>query len=666
MSTLFDRLARFFQGSQPPPAQPANRAAALPPTPPPHAPPPLPAEPVVSLWAPAAPVAPVAEKPVEVTYFHLRTGRDTYLAAANARVDMVPAAYRAHALLAIVPDANRQLCFLVTPDLRPIDIRADGMQAVAISAFRMQTETAAIRLRHPLSPVRFMAVTMPGQGAPDGCVIFDSLGRGKLDLFTPEPIERAEIPEPVQQLAAEICAAISRPCRAATLLDRLRSLTVRPALAEPLLRVLPREELALLARGLLERPADLELLAEVLPDNPWMHRVLPELAAWRTSRAAVREGLLQSPASDEFAGDPLEGYGQPRVGFVLNALARATITPRRNACLIAAARNEGPYLLDWLAHHRALGFEHAFFYANDNLDGSDALLDRLAAAGVITLIQNEPGTHCGPQYKAHAHALSLLPQVLDYRWAALIDLDEYIGFDPRMFAGINDFLAWHETQPVDVISLCWLMFVASRTDTWRDDPTTSRFMQREAGVNQHVKSIFRPGKFWNSHAHYPYATLNAPVIFRTEEGAIHHHQGITDRIAAFAAPPTANTAWVAHYWLRSAPEALWKVARGHGDWKDRPAERHLEMGQFVFRSFVALADRSDLVEDRRMLSCAPGYAKELARLRALPGVTEVDAAIRLDFGERLKKMARAFVDSAPPDGEPPEFPPFREVLRQFV
>jgi len=650
MASLFSRFGRLFGASARAPVAPVED------------------RPAVSLWPPvAAPAMAEAAKPAAAGFFHLRTGRGSFLAAAGARVDMVPEGYRAQALIAIIPDSNRQLVFLVAPDGRAIDVRADGMLAVAISAFRLQTETGAIKLRHPLSPVRFMAVTMPGQGAPDGCVIFDGQGKGKLDIFTPEPVAREDVPEAVQQIATEICAAASRPYRASALMDLLRGLAVRPALAEPLLRVLPREELALLARDLLDRKADLELLAEVLPGNPWAQRVLPELAAWRSNRNGVLpDGVMASPASDEFAGDPFEGYGQPQVGFVLNGLARAAILPRRGACLIAAARNEGPYLLDWLAYHRAIGFEHAFIYTNDNLDSSDLLLEALAANGVITLVHNQAGTHCGPQYKAHAHALSLLPQVLDYRWAAIIDLDEYIGFDTRMFGGIGDFLAWHETQPVDAIALCWLMFVAGRKDNWREDSTLTRFTLREAGVNQHVKTIFRPAKFCNSHAHYPFATLNAPIVYRSEDGGLHHHPGITDRIPAFAAPPTAKLAWVAHYWLRSAPEALWKVARGHGDWKGRAAERHLEMGQFMFRSFVSLADRTDLVEDRRMMGCAPDYAAQLAALRALQGVGEIDARIREEFGPRLTKMAQAFIDGAPADGEQAEFPPFREVLRQLV
>jgi hypothetical protein len=624
--------------------------------------------PTISLWAEAVTTAGslTALPPARAGFFNLRTGRGNLLMAGEPRVDMGTDAARA--LIAIIPDDNRQLVFLMAPDLRPIDIRADGMLGIAISAFRMQGEATAIRLRHPLSPVRFMAVTQPGQGAPDGCVIFDSHGRTRLDHFEPIAVPRENLSGAFLQAAAEICAAVARPYTAARLMERLRSLAVRPALAEALLRVLSREELALLGREVLEKRADRDLLAEVLPDNVWAQRIIPELAAWRVARNPVQpDGVMTSPASDEYAGDPFEGYGQPQAGFVLNALARAHIVPRRGACLIAAARNEGAYILDWLAHHRALGFEHAFIYTNDNTDESDTLLRQLAGHGVITLIHNIPGTHCGPQYKAHAHALSLLPQVLDYRWAALIDLDEYIGLDARMFGGIDDYLAWQETQPVDAIALCWLMFVGSRHDTWRDQPTPARFTRREAGVNMHVKSIFRPGKFCHSQAHYPHATLNQPFVYRSEDGGVHHHLGVTERIAAFSGTPSANMAWISHYWLRSAPEALWKVARGHGDWKDRPTERHLEMSQFMFKSFVGLAARTDLVSDQRTVACAPGAAAELAALRALPGIADTEAAIKQDFATRLQHMAQAFVEGAPAAGqEPAEFAPFREVLRQVL
>jgi hypothetical protein len=619
----------------------------------------------ISLFAPHPAAARAATPPAQALFATLRTGRENVLVAGEGRVGMAASPAPGQALIAVIPDANRALCFLMAQDLRLISVQSDGMESVAVSAYRLQSENAAlIRLRHPHSPQRYLGVTPAGHGAPDGCVIFDSLGRNRLDLFEPLAIDASELPRPFLRAAAEICAAVARPYRAGGLMGRLRDLSVRPGLAEALIRVLPREELAELAADLLEREEARGLLAEVMPQNRWARDVLPALAAWRRERgAAGPDNTLASPAGDEFAGDPLEGFGQPQAGFALTALARARVRPRRGACLLAAARNEGPYLLEWLGYHRALGFEHAFIYTNDNWDGSDAVLAALARAGAITLVHNEAGSHCGPQYKAYSHALSLLPQILDYAWAAVIDLDEFIGFDANVFGGIEDFLAWQQTQPVDAVALCWQVFAGGRGDAWRDAPTLERFTRREPHANQHVKSIFRPHLFWHSHAHYPQASFGAPFVYRTESGALHHHAGEGKRLAAFAEAPSARTAWVNHYLLRSAPEALWKMARGHGDWKGQVAERHLEMARFVCRSYVNLADKADLVEDRRILSCAPGRGEAVAALRALPGVAEADDSVRARFAERLGRMVRAFVDTPPAEGEPPEFAPFRALLK---
>jgi hypothetical protein len=636
----------------------ARFSKRLRPAPAPQAPIALLAAPVPALAAPPPPSLPA----IVAT---LRTARGATLTAHAGRVEMATRPAPGEALIAIFPNANRQLCFLLAQDVHPIAIRADGLRAAAISAYRLQTENAAaIRLRHPLTPIRYLAVTQHGHGAPEGLVVFDGLGNTRLDQFEPMPFDAAILSAPFLAAAAELCVATSRPYRAAALLTHLHDRTVRPEFAESLIRILPRDELPVLATALLQNPADLAVLTAAMPDNPWAQRVLPDLAAWQTNRDPAPDNTLTSPPSDEFAGDPLEGYGQPQAGFALTAMARAQLRPRHGACLLAAARNEGPYLLDWLSYHFSIGFEHAFIYTNDNWDGSDALLATLARHGVITLIHNHPGTHCGPQYKAYSHALTLLPQILDFAWVAVIDLDEFIGFDARLFAGIDDYLAWQQTQPVDAVALCWQIFVGLRNDVWRDDSTLKRFTTREPHANAHIKSIFRPRLFWHSQAHYPNSTLNAPFVFRTELGDLHHHQGEQRRQPAFAHAPTTQMAWVNHYLLRSAPEALWKLARGHGDWKGDIAARHLEMARFICRTFVTLAERPDLVEDRRILDCAGGQAAALAALRALPGVADADATLKAAFAQRLTRMVQAFAASAPQPGEPIEFAPFRDLLRK--
>ncbi|WP_413851471.1 glycosyltransferase family 2 protein, partial [Tateyamaria sp.] len=52
-------------------------------------------------------------------------------------------------------------------------------------------------------------------------------------------------------------------------------------------------------------------------------------------------------------------------------------------------RNEGAFLLEWLAHHRAVGVDHFVVFSNDCDDGTDDMLDKLAELGWLTHVRND-------------------------------------------------------------------------------------------------------------------------------------------------------------------------------------------------------------------------------------------------------------------------------------
>ena len=47
------------------------------------------------------------------------------------------------------------------------------------------------------------------------------------------------------------------------------------------------------------------------------------------------------------------------------------------ATALLGVKNEGAFLIEWLAHHRACGFTDFLVYSNDCSDGTDVMLDRL-------------------------------------------------------------------------------------------------------------------------------------------------------------------------------------------------------------------------------------------------------------------------------------------------
>ena len=634
---LGGRLARLFGRAAPPPVT----------------------EPPPSLFATAAPVLTREDAP-EPLFFNLVTAGGLLVGAGPSWMRSLAGADNTDALLlATIPGLRRQLGMLMAPSLAPFAVWPDVPEAAARAVLILPTDAPHIvRLRDPLSRNGFLTRWTPEEGEPD--LRCDSEGAAMEATFSLVAVDFGAVPPGAAYAAGAFAAAAAEGVGLVALLKRLHQGRLGEALAPVALRLMKRADLAELGRWSLERPDDLALLQSLLPDDRWLRTTLPALREWSVSRPGVAPpGVIQSPATDD-AFLPQNGVeANLPLGLVLNSLARRVVLPRRGACLLTTVRNEGPYLLDWLSHHLALGFEHAFVYSNENSDGSDALLEKLAQHGVITWIQNARGPRLGPQTKAYAHALMILPQILDYRWAAILDLDEYLAIDATIFASVQHYLALQETQPVDAIALNWLLFVGLPGAAWSDQSSIRRFTQRDRDVNIHVKSLIRPQLFWNAQPHFPYAAMDAPFDYRTQDGGVHHHRA-QGRLAAFSETPAATQAWVNHYMLRTADEALWKWARGRADWTDESQSAWFL--EFIAKTFLDLARPERLVEDTRIAACAAGQAGELDRLRALPGVAACDDAIKAAFAGQLRAARADFLARPGDASEPAVVTHFRDIL----
>ena len=353
------------------------------------------------------------------------------------------------------------------------------------------------------------------------------------------------------------------------------------------------------------------------PEDPWLAFGMAELARWLVSREPGPARRQLGPDLDGLA----EVYQLPQqLGQVCSAALRGAVPPRRRACVLATARNEGVYLLEWIAYHQALGFEHFFLYSNDNDDGSDAMLAALAAAGVITWIDSVVAAPIPPQYKAYRHALSLLPDILNYEWVFIADIDEFLVLDRSRFATVHDYIEWQSVQEVDAIALNWLMY--GTFGALRYDPArllTERFTIRHAGVNPHIKCLCRPRRFDDAQAHYPRAAPGMHPVFRDSEGD--PYQPLPQ--FAHAANPKAASAWVNHYWSKSLDELLVKFARNRGDGVKEGRRPALQIAIDIGERVLAVERNPAATEhDNRIRACAPGLRDGIEHLLALPGMRD--------------------------------------------
>ena len=97
------------------------------------------------------------------------------------------------------------------------------------------------------------------------------------------------------------------------------------------------------------------------------------------------------------------------------------------------ARNEGAYLVEWIAYHRALGFDGVQLVSNSNSDGSDALISALVDANIINHIDNSTleGTDDFVDYEKEniqirAYCRALRSEFFQqHDWVCIVDLDEF-------------------------------------------------------------------------------------------------------------------------------------------------------------------------------------------------------------------------------------------------
>jgi FkbM family methyltransferase len=146
-------------------------------------------------------------------------------------------------------------------------------------------------------------------------------------------------------------------------------------------------------------------------------KVYGEAGAARVHAALARQGLCP------------EAQDKPSTVALFTRQADRTWPPAHPKILLSTCmKDEGPFVLEWLAWHKAIGVTDIVVFSNDCTDGTDRLLDRLDAMGEITHLPN-PATATGSSYFQPA-ALAFVQAMPAFRRADFflsIDVDEFVN-----------------------------------------------------------------------------------------------------------------------------------------------------------------------------------------------------------------------------------------------
>jgi hypothetical protein len=293
----------------------------------------------------------------------------------------------------------------------------------------------------------------------------------------------------------------------------------------------------------------------------------------------------------------------------INLALMSVIEPKATCALVASVRNEGPFLVEWLAHHRAIGIADIFIYTNDNSDGSTKLLKALAAHGVLKLFLNETSLAANPQIKAYEHSLHFLPELRSFEWVAYLDADEFlipaIRYDHHIANLIGDVNKQISSQALACVCFNWLWMGSAGAIYREDKPVTERFQYGGLRSN-FVKSLIRPRGTLSMRG------VHKPILGADYYGVNSSYKKIP--MAGHATPFDFSGGRINHYWNKSFQEFLVKQSRG----RDRPIwERGTEL---FFNWDIAASDATFAPFPDRLAS---RVRQEQEFILSLPGVREL-------------------------------------------
>jgi hypothetical protein len=148
------------------------------------------------------------------------------------------------------------------------------------------------------------------------------------------------------------------------------------------------------------------------------------------------------------------------------------------ALAVLTVRNEGAFLLEWLAHHKAVGFTDFLVFSNDCDDGTDAMLDRLQSLGHLTHLRNDGPHEGGVQWAALKQA-DRHPLVRQADWILPLDVDEFVN----IHVGDHTLPALLAALPrATAITLTWRLFGNGGVVRYDDRPVTEQFTRAAPAV----------------------------------------------------------------------------------------------------------------------------------------------------------------------------------------
>jgi Glycosyl transferase family 2 len=238
--------------------------------------------------------------------------------------------------------------------------------------------------------------------------------------------------------------------------------------------------------------------------------------------------------------------------------------------LISNMKDEGPFVLEWVAHHRVLGFDAIYVAHNNCTDGTNRLLRLLSDRGYIGHLHNEVGPEDIPQHAGY-EKLRATYDIDSADWLMMLDADEFLNVHVGGHR-VQDLTAMAGPE-VDVIALSGMVFTGAPLTEWQPGRVCQQFTQRVGlrhKANQAIKSLTRnPSRWKGIHNHHMVGWKGADAVrvMRGDGGTftLVKDVPIWKQLRNFPAQMIAHDlAHYNHYAVKTHDSFMLRRARGRG------------------------------------------------------------------------------------------------------
>ena len=246
--------------------------------------------------------------------------------------------------------------------------------------------------------------------------------------------------------------------------------------------------------------------------------------------------------------------------------------------IAAIAKNEGKYIIEWLAYHLAIKFDEILVFCNDSMDDMCDKLVRIAVEDHRVKVIDWPSrAGVSPQLSAYREAT----RISSADWIVFIDIDEFIV--PFDHSNIKD---WLNSIPADVsaVALNWRGFGSSGITDESYEFVTQTFTkcsERDWDNNLHFKTIARRSKLASVLIHQAVPSEGRYVLSDLQDLCM-RNIGSSTRVVH-------NGIQINHYQSKTWTEFERRMKRGNANF---PAGHPQHLRDAGFERFQAL-DRNE-------------------------------------------------------------------------